>query len=160
MTYIYIPYVTIAAVRSQHKVTNLTVNKTRNVKFIIDSGAEVNVMDQDTFESISDVMLDPPSTTLYTYGTKGSRCKLPVVGTMKCKVFAGMTDKMCHAVFHVIKGLAGNLLSCDTSTKLGLISFAKSKSVESESVSDRKSGEAVRVGNSANPIVKEYADRF
>ena len=37
---IYIPYVTIAAVRSQHKVTNLKVNKTRNVKFIIDSGGE------------------------------------------------------------------------------------------------------------------------
>ena len=76
----------------------------------------MNVIDQDTFQSIRDVMLDPPSTTLYTYGTKGSRCKLPVVGTMKCKVFAGTTDKMCHAVSHVIKGQAGSLLSCDTST--------------------------------------------
>ena len=111
-----------------------------------------------SFESISDVMLDSPSTTLYTYGTKGSRCKLPVVGTLKCKVFAGTTDKMCHTVFHVINGQAGNLLSCDTSTKLGLISFAKS--VESESVSDRKSCQAVRVGDSTNPIVKEYADRL
>ena len=91
---------------------------------MIDSGAEVNVLDECTFNTLSHVQLHSPTVNLYSYGTSGSKSKLPVMGCFIADVSSKLNQKKCTTEFHVIKGKSGNLLSCNTSEKLGLITFA------------------------------------
>ena len=90
---------------------------------LVDSGASANLLDEATYNSINHntqlpAMLHPPTTKIYSYG---STTPLPLLGSWSTSVHYKTTT--ISATFHITKGNSGNLLSCDTSQQLYLITL-------------------------------------
>ena len=141
--YTVIPYVTIASIGNNcHK--HATVNiQNQKVKFIIDTGAEINILDEATMKRLdpNKIKLTKTSKKVYAYGPCGYKRELPIMG--KIQTTAEAQSKVTEAEFYIIKGEADNLLSCTTSIDLGFITFTN----------------AVNIQNKQN-IIDEYSDRF
>jgi hypothetical protein len=94
------------------------------LKFKIDTGASVNILDYDKYK----VLKPTPKLTTRVRPTFGysSRTALPVIGTFKA--FVSSKDgagKVVEAEFYVIKGDHGRLLSYKTSKDLGLVHIVR-----------------------------------
>lgn len=99
------------------------------VKFMIDTGATVNIMSYETYESLKCPVLNKESPKIYAYGTKQS---LEIAGNfssdIQCK------DKKVNAKFFVMNKTESkqicNLLSNATSQELKLIQYTFSTNVQ------------------------------
>ena len=88
------------------------------VKMIVDTGANVNILDQPTFQKLpSHVNLSPTGISITPYGAP----PLNIFGKFRAQVFSESNSTI--ATFYVTEGTSGNLLSRDTSVKLKLVSF-------------------------------------
>jgi hypothetical protein len=99
--------------------TMLTFGKTE-LKFKIDTGAAVNMLDYEGFK----VLNPTPKLTTSVRPKFGysSRTALPVIGTFKAFVSSKYrAEKVVEAEFYVVKGNNGRLLSYNTSKDLGLV---------------------------------------
>ena len=90
------------------------------IKFFIDSGATVNLIDEESWCKIQkrnkSIMLQKSTSRIYPYGLdKPLELKGQFTATLESKT------RFTPAVIQVAKGKAGNLLNCHTACELGLI---------------------------------------
>ena len=108
-----------------HRVTlpqaKIKINNV-NFPFMIDTGASINVMDENAFSKLqshskhNQVKLRKPKTKIYAYG---STTPLPVLGTFTTVVES--RRRVTFAMFYVVQAANGSLLSCATAQELDLI---------------------------------------
>ena len=85
---------------------------------LIDSGAQDNLIDEHTFEKWTyKPKLNKPSTRLYAYN---SNKEIPTIGEFQTNVMVG--EKQYEAIFRIVQGKSGNLLSFSTAKQLDLFS--------------------------------------
>ena len=100
---------------STHK-TFLRLNDS-NVKFLIDTGATVDVIDNPTFQSLQKkVNLEPTNTKIFVYG---SSTPLKLHGCFQASIES--KSRYTVSTFYVVDGPGGNLLSAKTAQDLALI---------------------------------------
>lgn len=88
-------------------------------KMTVDTGASINVIDQETFDNMHNVELKRTSTKAFAYNTS-----TPVEFLGKFDAVIETRKRISVATFYVTKGEnCGNLLSLDTARELALISL-------------------------------------
>jgi hypothetical protein len=135
----------------------------------VDSGADVNIIDEKTFNHVkSRVKLLKCNTRLYTYG---SRSPLPLVG--KFKATLSNSEKYDVADIYVVQGThnAGSLLGSGSATTLGILRIVNhvkldgSQNGESGSATDKSVQLSTQKEKtcpiaSVDKLVAEYDDLF
>lgn len=92
------------------------------IEMMIDSGANVNLLDEATYKKINEHCskpLKPSNQKIFAYG---SATPLPLLGIFSSEIRTQSSS--LNARLHVIKGNTGNLMSYKTATKLGLIKIS------------------------------------
>ena len=92
-----------------------------NVKFLIDSGATINLLDPRDFRAMSrrrNILLTPTRTKVKAFGSDR-----PIELSGKFDAVVETKKRMVVATFYVTKQESGSLLSCSTSVELGLLQF-------------------------------------
>jgi hypothetical protein len=132
----------ISALRTDTKSADVYIGSNK-LQVLIDKGARVNIMNKSTYLSIPEAQgrLLEPDRTLYPYGANSNPLK--IIGRLKVKLKSHHTGKLVRTVFFVIDDNSDNLLSCQTSEALSLVSFAKAVAVAS-----------------VDNVVANYSDRF
>ena len=100
-----------------HVIVNINVP----VRFQVDSGADVNVLDEETFYEIKDkVKLTKTRAKLFPYGSKEP---LPLVGKFTAAISCSKSKGYDVAGFFVVKGTrkSGSLLGSASSMSLGVL---------------------------------------
>ena len=90
------------------------------VKAVIDSGATVNILDEETYQMLRNTQtlhMSKPKSQIYPYG---SNTPLTVKGVIRVELHSN--SESCQADFHVVQA-KGNLLSYATASKLKLITI-------------------------------------
>ena len=88
-------------------------------KTMVDTGASINVIDQQTYSKLCDVHLKPTQTRAFAYNQSE-----PVSFMGKFDAVIETKKRMSVATFYVVKGQnSGNLLSLSTAQDLGLITL-------------------------------------
>jgi hypothetical protein len=118
-----------------------------NVEVMIDSGSEINIIDESTFSElpISIDNLNPAVGKYCGYGPTERRVPIEMLGKFGVDCKCPTTKLKTFTEIYVMKGKANNLLSCVTSEKLGLIKFPSEAKVSQVKQQD---------------IVSKYNDRF
>ena len=94
--------------------------KNRVVRMKIDTGADVNILDEQTYKIIKDVVqLKKPGIKLHGYSSEEP---LRTIG--KFKDVVETKNKIVVAESYVVSGRSGSLLSAETAEALELIKFA------------------------------------
>lgn len=89
------------------------------IKFSIDTGSQVNLIDEHTLQKLKvKPVLRKCMTPLYGYS---SNVPIEVIGKLSTKVQNGPNGKYKSETFIVTKGRAGNLLSYETSVSLDIL---------------------------------------
>ena len=107
---------------SQHKTPPLCEVYIENetIQAIVDSGASVNIIDESTYKKLhnrnKNIILAKPQSKIYVYG---STIQLPLLGMITANIRSKSTT--INTTFHVTKGRNGNLLSCHTAERLGIL---------------------------------------
>ncbi|XP_028418120.1 uncharacterized protein K02A2.6-like [Dendronephthya gigantea] len=139
------------------------------VRFQVDSGADVNIMDEKTFSHIKErVKLSRCTTRLYAYG---SRNPLPLLG--KFTATLSNSERYDVADIYVVHGTqnAGSLLGSGSATALGILKIVNQVNVNGNQNGGRASAteKGARVStpqgqtgsvNSVDQLVAEYDDLF
>ncbi|KAI8510717.1 hypothetical protein Bbelb_116330 [Branchiostoma belcheri] len=114
----------------------------RKIPFLIDTGASVNILGEETYkEELKGQVLQDSSTVIRPYG--GGR-PLEILGKFQANMETN--DKTTHASVFVVRGASGNLLSYETAEKLGLVKVCADINVT--------------VADNVQEVVKEYDDVF
>ena len=111
-------YLVYAAVTK--RLASASHSQVKTVPFFVNTGASVNVIDEQSFKSMNmNIELSPSSTTIYAYGTKES---LHVLGQFTTDVT--YKDTVTTATFHVVQpkpnAKGGNLLGPGTAENYAL----------------------------------------
>ena len=139
--YITIPAIFRVGMENHKNVRNATIKiKDQDIMCLLDTGAEVNIIGENTFLSLGKYELQAPKKKLCAYG---SRTALPVLGCFQELVKAPKTKLATVTDIYVMKGETGNLLGCQTAEKLGLVSFVNQVQM-----------------NNMEEILHNYQDRF
>ncbi len=98
----------------------------KEIPIMIDSGATVDIMDQETYDSMRKEgyirgALKDSTRKLYPYGVD---IQLPVIGVATLPVVYENTTLNCD--FHVVRGRRGNLLSLQSAEEIGILHIAYS----------------------------------
>ena len=107
----------VAAVSRQ--TGNLITQDQNLSKLIIDTGASINIIDENTFACITEqrpISLKRTRTKLFV---NGSKQHLPVME--KFEATLETKKQMTASTIHVVKGIYGSILSCDTAKDLNLV---------------------------------------
>ena len=104
-------------VGNQHHYLMLPINGIK-YKFIIDSGATVNLMDEKTFIQLGyeRAQLDRLKTKIFPYGSKNP---LKVIGILATNI--ELNSKIHKVKFHVVKGESGSLIGRKTAEDLEIL---------------------------------------
>ena len=144
--YLVVPYVVYAVGNVAPQKSDIIVNG-QNVECIIDTGAQVNVLSEKSLNklNIKSSDLQPSVKKLCAYGPNKEKNVLPIIGRINTVIKSSTTGKEIEAEFHILGGVADNLLSCSSSVALGLVTFphsinAVSSSEIREKFADRFSG--------------------
>ena len=115
--------------------TMLTING-QEVLYLIDTGASVNILDEQSFDKINatgkPVAFKKSNTKIFAYGSKEP---LQLLGTFEETVETN--KKISLTRFHVAKNVEGNLLSSQTAQELHLIKI-NINSVQTEAKTDKQ----------------------
>ena len=107
---------TVAQPQPRQPTVNTTMQGTK-VKFIIDSGASVNLIDEQTMKRLKQQpQLQRAKANLYTYG---STTPIDIIGKFQTTIET--KHKICEATVYVAKGNSGALLSFSTASNLGVV---------------------------------------
>ena len=122
----YISIPCISTVRSNNK-TKWAKVKLHGVMIetMIDSGSEINIIDENTFNTLPVKIgdLEDVQQSFCGYGPTSQRKELNMLGKFSVSIKCPTTMKKTVSEVHVLEGKANNLLGCMTSEKLGLIQF-------------------------------------
>ena len=89
----------------------------QNVNLLIDSGCNLNILDEKVFHTLKpQPALTPSHTHIYPYQADK---QLEVLGTFKTMLT--VSDKSTHVKFHVVKGKGGALLGRPAAEKLDVL---------------------------------------
>ena len=105
----------------------LDVGKSK-INFTIDTGASVNIVDEETFNSLKEKQnLRKSSVRLLAYGSK---TPISIIGEFKTRIL--YNHMYSSVVFQVVNGSPGNILGNETLCKMGIVRFVNSieRSVE------------------------------
>ena len=109
------------------------------MKVLIDSGASVNILSSQDFDTVNKakrITLRPTKLKLHAFGSKS-----PVQLCGKFDTVVETKSKMTVATFYVTKQNSGSLLSCATSTELGILHLKLNtiqKSVRNKTINNNK----------------------
>ena len=128
----------------------------------IDTGSQVNIIDEDTFRRLANKPeLQHATTTLYGYN---STTPISTLGQFTSSVRASQTNNEANLRFIVTQGSAGNLLTYRSATQLNAIGRIGNITEERASTNDTSSTPAdnsTRHDNKAFEIVKnKFPDLF
>ena len=101
----------------RNPVTKLMINN-RNVKFTVDTGSSINVIDQETFNKLGKIKLAKTNIKAYAFNSTD-----PVKMTGKFTTTVESRRKITVATIYVTEANGGCLLSANTAEELGLISL-------------------------------------
>ena len=96
---------------------NVSINGV-SCSFLADSGASVNIMDQESYLKLTPLKLSTANTGVFAYGSQKS---LPVIGKFTAKVI--FKTQHANAEFLVVTGNTGSLLGFSTASQLGIINI-------------------------------------
>jgi len=109
------------------------------VTVLVDSGAAVDIIDENTFHMVkannSDLPLYKTTKNIYPYGAS---TPLPVLGCFNAQVQT--QSQRTQACCYVVQGSSGNLLSCKTLRQLGLVKFSSEVNVAQANLSSTVDG--------------------
>ena len=109
-------YTVDASARQQQPCVQVLVNGT-SIKFMIDSGATINILDESAFSQLkTSPTLMRARNKLYAYGSKSP---INVIRTFSAAVES--KRKITEALIFVVRGDGGSLLSFNTASDLGFI---------------------------------------
>ena len=95
----------------------LRLNDSPLIKFLIDTGASVDIVDNKTYQSLAQkVKLVPTDTQIFSYG---STTPLEIKGSFQASIES--KSRFAYSTFYVLNGAGGNLLSAKTAQDLALI---------------------------------------
>ena len=104
--------------------------ETQPVNVIIDSGASVNIIDEHTFKLLArkngHLRLRQPESNIFPYG---SNYQLPILGMITAAIQFQSTSLKSN--FYIAKGSSGNLLSCQTAERLGILKITINTAISS-----------------------------
>ena len=105
--------------------------------FKIDTGSNLNLMSECEYARLSTKpVLQQARINVFGYMSKKP---LELLGKFETSLMCERTNRNVNAIVHVIRGYGVNLLSCQTSTELGLVSLLNSVSTTAESNSLQES---------------------
>ena len=131
--------------------TNVTI-KGQKIKMTVDSGASINVIDEDTFSKLKGIELHKTDVKAYTYGGKQ-----PVRFLGKFSATIETRKSIAAADIYVIKEKnCGCLLSCSTAQELRLISF----DLDAIQSFAEKSIDTIKKDKDLDSILKRYEHLF
>ena len=131
----------------------VTIGETQ-VKMTIDSGASVNIIDEHTYNNLTEPPpLLPPTSVIYAYG---STCPLPVSGSINVNI--SHKDVTIQSRIQIVRGEGGNLLGYKTAIDLGLITIAQSISNKNVEETQQFSGLFNGIGKMKDKVVKLHID--
>ena len=119
--YLLIACVTAASSPPDHVYATIQIAG-EEVRCVIDTGAQANVLSGQTYITINAPLL-PNDKKLCAYGPEKSRVTLLVLGKVEGIYKSPTTQKTTHAEYHVVRGTVSNILGRITSEKVGLVSF-------------------------------------
>ena len=124
--------------------------KSKNVKFFVDTGASINIIDEKTAKCL-DLNLEETKAKIHAYGQAEP---LKVNGKATENILYKNVSR--QETFFVVKSTCGNLLSAHTAQELGLVKFAFScqTSLISEAYPDLFEG----IGKMKNVKVELFVD--
>ena len=128
------------AIEGQNKLstkTQLKLNDSFDLPFLVDKGATVNIIDSKTYESLQhQIKLEPAKIKIFAYG---SSTPLQVENC----VSAMIESKLHYTVsqFYVIDGSGGNLISGKTAHALNLIQLVNK--INETQTSDSQTGQLI-----------------
>ena len=130
--------------------------KGRSIKVTIDTGASINVIDEDTFSKLGKVQLSKSKVKAYTYGSR-----VPVKFHGKFETVIESKKSLTAGEIYVVKEKnSGCLLSLKTAEELGLISLhLDNVSIEPANKNDLKET-AAHDDKELNSILKRYLRVF
>lgn len=147
--YSVIPSLEVASIGgSQRKYSDTEIADGKVIRMMIDTGADVNVLDAQLVDNLQGIRILPPDKKILAYGPRHERVALPVVGKIIIEIRSIVTNKSITATFYLIRNV-DSLLSCVSAEALELVSFA---SAIDKVKSDRKE----MVSN----LLAEFSDRF
>ena len=98
------------------------------VSMMVDTGASINVLDQNTFEKLKEVELKPTKVKAYPFNSKK-----PVEFRGKFETLIESKSRYCVATFYVMhEEDTGCLLSGNTAQELGVAQFNLNKIADSQ----------------------------
>ena len=117
----------------------------KSIQVIIDSGASVNCMDKDTYNSVktASTKLEKSSAKIYPYASK---IPLKLLGVSQFNVV--VNGKVHKLIFHIIDGQCKSIIGLKCALDLGLLKLCVN-STEADSVTGK-----------VDSILHEYKDRF
>lgn len=122
--YEIIPSIEIASLNGSHrKYAEIVILGARTVKMMIDTGADVNILNAQLLNDMSDIEILPCDKKIFAFGPNNLKSELPVIGKIKIDIFCNATQKKLTTEFYLIKSV-DNLIGCQTSIQLGLVNFA------------------------------------
>lgn len=126
--------------------------------FLIDTGAQVNVLSEKSYKSLEKhAKLNTTETDLFAYGPRST--KLPVLGVTTLQISRTKGQSGYSDNFFVIKGEAQNLLSCSTSVNLDLVKFSCAvQTVTSDQIFTKFSDRFQGIGVMKDTEVKLHID--
>ena len=140
--------------RSFH--ANLKLGKS-TIRFQIDSGSTVNIIDENTFQAIKkqnpDIILRKTRKRLFGFGSKAP---LPVLGQIECLLES--KQRITSATIVVVKGTTGCLLSGQTSIDLKFLTVKVNKVQEKPAFSKLASQD--KVPPRLKPVISKYDKVF
>ena len=116
-----VPCITVATVAEHKYVTVLF--KHAEMRCIVDTGAQVNIMSESTYRRLGTPELLQPGRPLFAYGPKRAKTPLSVIGRLKGCLWSPITKKETVAEFNVMQGNAETLMGQTSSFSLGLVKF-------------------------------------
>ena len=130
--YITVPVIVNAVVNKRSTRRTQLVLKDKSYTALIDSGSEINIINLEMFKSLNIPVdsLVKVNEAFVGYGPESERQEIPLMGYFTEMIKCPVTMKQRKTTIFVMNGIGENILSCEDSEKLGLVTFHKVNSVE------------------------------
>ena len=116
-----VPCITVVTVAAHKYVTVLF--KHAEIRCIVDTGPQVNIMSESTYRRLGTPELLQPGRPLFAYGPERAKTPLLVIDRLKGCLWSPIMKKETVAEFYVMQGNAETLLGQTSSLALGLVKF-------------------------------------
>jgi hypothetical protein len=116
-----IPSLEVASIYgSQRKYSDIEISDGKVIQIMINTGADVNVLDAQLVDNLQGVRILPPDKKILAYGPRHERVAFPVVKKVITEIRSIVTNKSITATFCLIRNV-DSLLSCVSAEALELV---------------------------------------